>query len=78
MLPQLQAEESLLMAERLAVGTGAMEKGERRRLMRSWRRAAQAAPALSARTFLASPPEALAAMGIGVRRVPRRARQETD
>lgn len=41
MLPRLEAEESLVAAERIAVGTGSMTKDGRDQVIDAWRTAAQ-------------------------------------
>ena len=38
-LPRLTAEESLLMAERVAVGSGSLKKGKGRQIAGQWHRA---------------------------------------
>ena len=38
-LPRLTAEESLLAAERMAVGSGTLKKGKGRQIAEQWRRA---------------------------------------
>jgi hypothetical protein len=62
MMPRLQAEESMLVAERLAVGTGAAQADSRREILDGWRSAA-GSPPRSKRTRLA--PAALGEAGIG-------------
>lgn len=68
-LPRLAAEESLTAAERIAVGTGSLRKGEGRRIAHAWQRAAdQRAPVIrpkGAAEYAAH----MAAMGIGIRKV---------
>lgn len=64
MLPQLQAEESLLAADRIAVGTGSLKREVAREIASGWERAARAnAPA--PREKRRASPETLQAMGIG-------------
>jgi hypothetical protein len=67
-LPGLVAEESLLAATRVAVGSGSLRKGEGRRLMATWSRTAgQGHPAPRPK----GPAEyaaRMAVMGIGVKR----------
>lgn len=71
MMPRLQAEEAFAAAERVALGTGSVEKGAAREIARRWSRAMdvdrRASPAVKAT------PQALGLLGIGVRRVPRKA-----
>ena len=68
MLPPLQAEQSLLDATRIAVGTGSLKKGVGERIMRGWQRATEAASAPTLRPqsreqYLAQ----TAVVGIGVK-----------
>lgn len=70
MLPKLQAQESLLMAERLGVGTGAVSVPKQREIRRSWNAEANRGGGKRPRTKVA--PEQLGAMGIGFKRVPKR------
>lgn len=50
-LPRISAHESLLEAQRVAVGSGRMKRSERRRIVGSWQRLSdQARPALRPRT----------------------------
>ena len=67
MMPRLLAEESLLLAERVAVGTGSLKAGSGKRILNRWRRESQA-------TGRAKPvsPDRLAVMGVGMRTVSRR------
>jgi len=67
MMPRLLAEESLRMADRVAVGTGSLKRGSAAKIINRWRREAQA-------TARAKPisPDRLAVMGVGIRTVPRR------
>lgn len=72
MMPRLQAEEAFALAERVAIGTGSVEPGTSRDITRRWRDAIdggtrRAAPAVT------PTPQALGLLGIGVRRVPRKA-----
>jgi hypothetical protein len=63
MLPRLMAEESLMATERIAVGTGSLDKHVTRRLLRAWGQQvnghAGAPPPAS--------PHVLGSMGIGYR-----------
>lgn len=68
-LPMLQARESLLMAERLGVGTGALSKETQRNIRKGWTDEARVGRGKSARTTLE--PERLASMGIKFRKVPK-------
>jgi hypothetical protein len=65
----LTAEESLMWAERLAVGTGAAGTGQARAALARWRRAASREPG----TQPAPSPTVLAASGIRV--IPERRRK---
>lgn len=64
MLPRLQAEESIVAANRIAYGSGKLTADSARALSREWESAAHAGAARSGPT-----PEALAAVGFMVRRV---------
>lgn len=71
MLPRLEAEESIVAAERMAVGSGSMKPAPRRDVVAGWRRAAKVDAARRA-----TDPEGhralAAAAGIGVRVVSRK------
>jgi hypothetical protein len=67
MLPRLRAEESMLEAERLAVGTGSLRPEKSKAILARWRRQVQADVKATP-----APRELLAAAGIGVREVPRK------
>lgn len=73
MLPQLRAEESLEAATRVAVGSGTAGE-EAREIMRAWNDAAD--DGRPPRNFQKATPDALAAMGIKVTRVPKQPRVE--
>lgn len=73
MMPRLLAEESLRAAERVAVGTGSLKPGAGARVLSRWRRESRPAGTTKARS-----PEMLAAMGVKVRVVPRRAEARVD
>jgi hypothetical protein len=68
-LPRLSAEESLLAANRIAVGTGSLRKGEGRRIAAGWQRAmGQRVPSVRPK----GPGEYaahMAGLGIGIKRV---------
>lgn len=66
MLPRLQAEESFMVVERLAIGTGA--SATPREILRRWREAAGSGRQPAA---VKATPRALGLLGIGVRRVPK-------
>lgn len=67
-LPRLSAEESLMAANRVAVGSGSLKKGVGQRIAQGWQRAAgRSAPALRPK----GPAEYaahMAALGIGVKK----------
>lgn len=42
-IPRLQAEESLMRASEIAVGTGSLKKGEARRIVDAWQKTAGSA-----------------------------------
>lgn len=66
-LPRLTAEESLLAAERVAVGTGSLRRGQARRVAQAWQRATdQQTPRVRARGA-AEYAAQMAGMGIGVK-----------
>lgn len=70
-LPRISAEESLLFAERVAVGTGSLKKGEGRRVASRWTKLAdQRRP-----VFRPSTPEVyraqMSSLGIGVKPTPK-------
>lgn len=67
MLPRLTAEESLSMADRIAVGTGSLKREAANRLINAWQRAAQGQEKKAAQR---ATPNALIAMGIGYEVVP--------
>ena len=66
MIPRLVAEESLLEAHRIAYGTGSLEKAAARDTYRQW----QAAAGIERRRPPRATADTLAALGIGVHRVP--------
>lgn len=67
-LPRLSAEESLLAAQRVAVGSGSLKKGEGRRVAAGWERTAgQARPVLRPKGR-AEYEAHMAAAGIAVKR----------
>jgi hypothetical protein len=67
-LPRLTAEESLMAANRVAVGSGSLKKGVGQRIAQGWQRSAgQGAPAIRPK----GPAEYaahMASLGIGVKR----------
>lgn len=65
MLPRLEAEESILAANRVAMGSGAMKPEDAQRVARGWERQAGASLIQPA----GSPPRALPHMGLGARPV---------
>lgn len=68
MLPRLQAEESILFANRTAVGSGALSKDDARAVTSKWAKAAAAEIPV-----LRNPSqEDLNALGISVKKVKRR------
>jgi hypothetical protein len=72
MLPRLEAEESLLAVDRLAVGGGHLERDAMRRTLDRWLMAADpSARSPRRRRVMLASPDALADMGIGVTVVPR-------
>jgi hypothetical protein len=66
MLPRLRAEESMLAAERIAVGTGSLKSSVARSIRRGWERQRTGEGAEAARAARATP-AALGAIGIGYR-----------
>lgn len=73
MLPRIEARDSLIWAERLGVGTGAMEKSHRGAAIKRWQRQAGTDAVTAAKTprgLMA----ALAAAGVPVKVVQRPAR----
>ncbi len=62
-MPQLEAEESMLTANRTAIGTGSVEADAARRMTAAWERAANGGrrPLVAKAT-----PEMLRSMGIGL------------
>lgn len=70
MLPRLEAEESLVTVERLAVGTGSLKTAVRSRILDSWAKAARPL-AVQRPTDPATRRALAAAAGIGVRVVRR-------
>jgi hypothetical protein len=72
MLPRIGAEESLLTAQRIAVGTGSLKADALRDLMRSWQRVADAGRPPKRATSQASLKAMGKAVGIGYRKVPKR------
>jgi len=70
MLPRLQAEESLLTARRVAVGSGSMSSKDARSTQADWLRTIEPH---TARARQKASPADLAAMGIGYHIVPAKA-----
>lgn len=72
MLPRLQADEAFAGAEQVAIGTGSVEARASKAITARWSRAIEdgrrRSPAVKAT------PRVLGALGIGVRRVPRKAK----
>lgn len=71
MLPRLDAEESLLAAMRVGVGSGSLKKDAAQSIQREWSRRANRTPRLSPFSTL-PPPHKVGAKGFGVRKVPKR------
>ena len=71
MLPRIGAEESLLTAQRIAVGTGSLKADACRDLMRDWLRVASAGQPLKRAVSRASLRAMGKAAGIGYRTVPK-------
>ena len=67
-LPRLTAEESLLAANRTAVGTGSLKKGEGRRVAASWQRLAGEHRAVVRSKGPGEYAAHMAALGIGVKK----------
>ena len=67
MLPRLDAEESITAANRVALGTGSMSDDDARSVSRLW----SAATAPPEPLIVKPTPEALSALGIPVRRIPK-------
>lgn len=68
-LPRLAAEESLIAAQRVAVGTGSLKKGEGRRIAEDWQRlTAHRRPVVRPKDEAMYRAQ-IAGMGIGVRKV---------
>jgi len=67
MLPRLEAEESVAMANRIGMGTGSLTEEDQKALSREWaaRTAQPDAPASTPN------PAPLAQMGFAVRRIPK-------
>lgn len=65
MLPRLTAAESLLAAQRAAVGGGTLKKGKAEQIVRGWQRAAHGARPIQRR----HPSSVFAAAGIPILRV---------
>jgi hypothetical protein len=70
-MPRLSAEESLLAAERVAVGSGSLRKGVGRRIADGWRRRAQTQRMILRPTSRAQWEAQAAGVGVGVKRVPK-------
>lgn len=68
-LPRLAAEESLMAAQRIAVGTGSLKKGEGRRIAEGWQRMADHHRPLVKPADEAMYRAQMAGLGIGVRKV---------
>lgn len=64
MMPRLEAEESLLAAQRASVGSGTLKADDAKAIVRRWTEAAR-----PDRRPQAADPGALAAIGIGVQAV---------
>jgi hypothetical protein len=69
MLPRLTAEESMQMANRMAVGTGHLRREDREAIVRQWTRTADAG---QPRAVEKATPAALTRMGIQVVKVPKK------
>lgn len=67
-LPRLSAEESLLSANRIAVGTGSLKKGEGRRVVAGWSRQVDDRRSVVRPKGPSEYAAHMAAMGIGVKR----------
>jgi len=67
-LPRLSAEESLLAANRIAVGSGTLKKGEGRRIASSWQRLVGEQRVTVRSTGPAEYAAHMAALGIGVKK----------
>lgn len=65
MMPQLQAEESLLAFQRTAVGSGSLAKDDAQAILRGWER--QAFPERPHAVVRNPSRDELRAMGVGVR-----------
>ncbi len=72
MLPRIEARDSLLAAERIAVGVGRLGRSEHGATVRRWQREAAPAAAQGVRTP-AGLMAALTAAGVPVRTVPAKA-----
>jgi hypothetical protein len=64
-IPRLRAQESLVVAQRIAVGTGSMKKGAAGPILRQWKRDATGGQPRTRERKPANP-ATLAAMGIRV------------
>lgn len=72
MLPKLEAEEAMSMADQVAFGTGACKPTQAREIAAGWRKHA----AIATRPRRAQPATALPQMGIGVRQVKKKTHGE--
>ena len=70
-LPRLRAEESLLAAERTAVGTGSLKKGEGRRILAGWQRQTDQRPPVVRPRTREQYRAHMAGLGVGVKTVKR-------
>jgi hypothetical protein len=68
-LPRLSAEESLLAATRVAVGSGSLKKGEGQRIQHQWSKAAEQGAPVVRSTGPAQYAAHMAGLGIGVKKV---------
>lgn len=68
-LPRLTGEESLQFAERIAVGTGSLKKGEGRRIASGWQRMAEQHRPVVRPKDEAMYRAQMAGMGIGIKKV---------
>lgn len=73
MLPQLQAEEALRLAQCIAVGTGSLKAFTRSQVLAEWERAA-AGPEAARRTQTVADADTLKSAGIRVVKVKRKKR----
>lgn len=71
MLPRLEAEEAMHMANQIAVGSGTLEKASHERVRAAWETAARPPSTTRSRRPAAATPDVLVGMGIGYRVVPK-------